>query len=195
MLTAAVNTGDLLDLALIALAALVAFRGYRQGVLVGAGSLIGFIGGALRGARLAGPLAGLVAPGPGQSVISLATVLVVAVGLEELLAYVAAIGRDALRLRPLRVVDGVFGTVLSVTSMLFVAFGSLIFLWHECGEDLPVFCYRMGVGAVAGLRRRGLVLVPTGFSIPFSNARNRSECLTPSVTSSICFSTPRDSSN
>jgi S1-C subfamily serine protease len=121
MLTAAVNTGDLLDLALIALAALVAFRGYRQGVLVGAGSLVGFIGGALLGARLAGPLAGLVAPGPAQSVISLATVLVVAVGLEELLAYVAAIGRDTLRLRPLRVVDGVFGTVLSVTSMLFVA--------------------------------------------------------------------------
>jgi S1-C subfamily serine protease len=121
MLVAAVTTGDLLDLALIALAALVGVRGYRQGLLVGAGSLIGFIGGALIGARIAGPLAGLAAPGAAQSVIGLVTVLVVATGLEELFAYVAAMGRDALRLRPLRVVDGVFGTVLSVTSMLFVA--------------------------------------------------------------------------
>ena len=80
-------------------------------------------------------------------------------------------------------------------NMLLAAFGGLIFLWYECGQDLPVFCYRMGVGAVTGLHRRGLVLVPAGFSIPFSAARNRTACLTPSVTSSICFSTPRDSSN
>lgn len=79
--------------------------------------------------------------------------------------------------------------------MLLAAFGSLIFLWHECGQDLPVFCYRMGVGAVTGLQRRGLVLVPAGFPIHFFAARNRTACLTPSVTSSICFSTPRDSSN
>lgn len=79
--------------------------------------------------------------------------------------------------------------------MLLVAFGSLIFLWHECGEDLPVFCYRIGLGAVTGVRKRALVLVPTGFPNYFAAARNKSECLTPSVTSSICFSTPRDSSN
>jgi len=80
-------------------------------------------------------------------------------------------------------------------SMLLVALGSLIFLWHECGEDVPVFCYRIGLGAVTGLRERGLVLVPTGLPIHFSAARNRTACLTPSVTSSICFSTPRDSRN
>ena len=79
-------------------------------------------------------------------------------------------------------------------SMLLAAFGSLIFLWHECGEDLPVFCYRIGLGAVTGLRRRRLVLVPSGLSSHFFVARNRTECLRPSVTSSICFSTPRDSS-
>jgi S1-C subfamily serine protease len=46
MLTAAVKTGDLLDLALVALAVVVGVRGYRQGLLVGAASLVGFIGGA-----------------------------------------------------------------------------------------------------------------------------------------------------
>ena len=62
-------------------------------------------------------------------------------------------------------------------SMLLVALGGMIFLWHECGEDLPVFCYRIGLGAVTGLRRRGLVLVPTELSTHFSVARNRTECL------------------
>ena len=80
-------------------------------------------------------------------------------------------------------------------SMLLVALGNMIFLWHECGEDLPVFCYRIGLGAVTGLRRRGLVLVPTGLSTYFSVARNRTECLTPSVISSTPFLTPSDFEN
>jgi S1-C subfamily serine protease len=130
MLTAAVNTGDLLDLALIALAVVVGIRGYRQGLLVGAASLAGFIGGALIGTRIAGPIAGLVASGSAQSLVALLTVLVVATVLEELLAYVATIGRDAVRLGPLRVVDSVFGTILAVAAVLFVA-------WLET-RDLPL---------------------------------------------------------
>src|ERR1700745_1207681 len=121
MLTAAVNTGDLLDLVLIALAVVVGIRGYRQGLLVGAASLAGFIGGALIGTRIAGPIAGLVASASAQSLVALLTVLVVATLLQELFAYVAAIGRDAVRPGPLRVADSVFGIVLSVTAMLFVA--------------------------------------------------------------------------
>ncbi len=27
-------------------------------------------------------------------------------------------------------------------------------LWHECGEDLGVFCYRMGCTAFAAVRTR-----------------------------------------
>jgi len=121
MLTAAVKTGDLLDLALVALAVVVGIRGYRQGLLVGAASLIGFIGGALIGTRIAGPIAGLVTGGTAQSLVALLTVLVVATLLQELLAHLAVIGRDALRVSPLRVADSVFGTLLSVTAMLFVA--------------------------------------------------------------------------
>jgi len=120
MRTAAVQTGDLLDLALLALAVVVGVRGYRRGLLVGAASLVGFIGGALIGTRIAGPIAGLFASGRAQALIALLTVVVVATLLQELLAYAAAIGRDALRLSPLRVFDSVFGVVLSVTAMLFV---------------------------------------------------------------------------
>ncbi len=121
MLTAAVTTGDLLDLALVALAVVVGVRGYRRGLLVGVASLAGFIGGAFIGTRIAGPVAGLVASGSAQSLVALLTVLVVAIVLQELLAYAAAIGRDALRLSALRVFDSVFGTVLAVIAMLFVA--------------------------------------------------------------------------
>lgn len=121
MLAAAVKTGDLLDLAVVALAVVAGVRGYRRGLLVGAASLVGFIGGALIGTRIAGPVAGLVASGTAQSLVALLTVLVAAVVLQELLAYVAAIGRDAVRSGPLRVFDSVFGTVLSVAAMLFVA--------------------------------------------------------------------------
>ena len=37
-------------------------------------------------------------------------------------------------------------------SMLLAALGSLLFLWHECGADPGVFCYRIGAGAVSRLR-------------------------------------------
>ncbi len=121
MLTAAASTGDLLDLALVVLAVLAGIRGYRHGLLVGAGLLIGFIGGALIGTRIAGPVASLVPAGPARSIVALATVLVCAIALQELLARAAVAIRDAVRFRPFRVVDGVLGTVLSVISLLLVA--------------------------------------------------------------------------
>lgn len=121
MLTAAARTGDLLDLALVVLVVLAGIRGYRRGLLVGAGLLIGFIGGALIGTRIAGPVAGLVPAGPGRAVAGLVTVLASALMLQELAAYAAAIARNAVRLRALGVIDGAMGTVLSVTALLFVA--------------------------------------------------------------------------
>ena len=80
-------------------------------------------------------------------------------------------------------------------AILLAALGSLIFLWHECGQDAGVFCYRIGLGAVTGLRARGLVPVPGWASTHFSVSRNRSECLTPSFTSSTRFLTPTDFEN
>ncbi|MHB1592990.1 MAG: MarP family serine protease [Streptosporangiaceae bacterium] len=121
MLTAAVRTGDLLDLILIVLAVVVGIRGFRQGLLVGAASLVGFIGGAVIGSRIAGPIARLVTGAVAQSVVALITVLVVAIALQELLVYLAVVIRRVLRVSPLRFFDAIFGTVFSVAAMLFVA--------------------------------------------------------------------------
>jgi hypothetical protein len=76
--------------------------------------------------------------------------------------------------------------------VLLAAVSSLIFFWHECGEDLAVFCYRIGLGAVTGLRSGSLVPVPAGDSSFSSAARNNAECSTPSFTSSTHFSTQMD---
>jgi hypothetical protein len=77
-------------------------------------------------------------------------------------------------------------------AVLLAAVGSLIFLWHECGQDAGVFCYRIGWDAVTGLRERGLARIPLRASFSFSGARNRSECLKPSANSSMRFLIPTD---
>jgi hypothetical protein len=76
--------------------------------------------------------------------------------------------------------------------VLVAAVGGLIFLWHECGEDLALFCYRIGMGAFMGLRSRALVPVPVRHSLHLSAARNNSACLTPSFISSTPSTTRMD---
>lgn len=43
---------------------------------------------------------------------------------------------------------------------LLSAFTAVIVLWHECSEDIVVFCYRIGSGVFATARSRALVPVP-----------------------------------
>lgn len=64
-----------------------------------------------------------------------------------------------------------------------------ILLWHECGEDLGVFCYRIGLGAFTTLRSRALVPVPVS---QINQSRNRSACSIPSSTFSSRFTAQRD---
>jgi hypothetical protein len=73
------------------------------------------------------------------------------------------------------------------------ALGIPILLWHECGEDVGVFCYRIGLGAFTSLRSRGLVPVPVRNSDYPSAARNNAECSTPSFTFSAPSTTQKDS--
>jgi len=70
-----------------------------------------------------------------------------------------------------------------------------LLLWHECGEDVGVFCYRIGLGAFTSLRSRVLVSVPVRDSIYPSAARNNNECSTPSFTFSTPSTTQMDSRN
>ena len=64
-----------------------------------------------------------------------------------------------------------------------------IVLWHECGEDIGVFCYRIGLGAFTRLRSHTLVPVPVAVR---TIARTRTECSNRSVISSIHFMMSKD---
>jgi S1-C subfamily serine protease len=114
-------SGDLLDIILAVLCLLVAVRGYRRGLVVGAASLVGFVGGAFAGTRIAQPIAQRITHGQAAALIGLVIVLVCAVLVQELLVYAAAHLRAALRLTPLRAIDGLGGAALSVAALLFVA--------------------------------------------------------------------------
>jgi S1-C subfamily serine protease len=110
---------------LVALAIAFGLSGYRQGLLVGALSLFGFVGGALLGAQVAPGLSrafGLASGGkaPGFGLVC----LVVGAVLGQVAA--AAIGvllRSRLTWRPLRSVDAVAGAVMSAISVLLVCWG------------------------------------------------------------------------
>jgi len=70
-----------------------------------------------------------------------------------------------------------------------------VLLWHECGEDLGVFCYRIGLGAFAAVRSRVLVPLPIRNSDEYSASRNHSACSTPSFTFSARSTALKDSRN
>jgi S1-C subfamily serine protease len=113
---------SLVDVVLIALALLFALSGFRQGLLVSATSIVGFLGGAVLGAQLSGPVADRI---DGSNVTRVFAALVVVLAgalLGQILA--GAIGR-ALRSRvtwePAKVVDSVAGAVVSAAAVLLVA--------------------------------------------------------------------------
>ena len=78
--------------------------------------------------------------------------------------------------------------MIRLASLMAAVIASLL-LWHECGEDVGVFCYRIGLGAFTTLRSHKLVPVP----VPASTiARTRTECSNRSVISSTHFMTSKD---
>jgi S1-C subfamily serine protease len=110
------------DVVLIALALLFALSGFRQGLLVSATSIVGFLGGAVIGAQLSGPVADRI---DGSNVTRVFAALVVVLAGALLGQIVAgAVGR-ALRSRvtwePAKVVDSIAGAVVSAAAVLLVA--------------------------------------------------------------------------
>lgn len=78
--------------------------------------------------------------------------------------------------------------MIRLTALIAAIIASFL-LWYECGEDIGVFCYRIGLGAFTTLRSRTLVAVP----VPFRTiARTRAECSNRSVISSTHFTTSKD---
>jgi S1-C subfamily serine protease len=113
---------SLVDVVLIVLALVFALSGFRQGLLVSATSILGFLGGAVLGAQLSGPVAERI---DGSSVTRVFAALVVVLAgalLGQILA--GAVGR-AIRGRvtwePAKMVDSVAGAVLSAAAVLLVA--------------------------------------------------------------------------
>ena len=77
--------------------------------------------------------------------------------------------------------------MIRLGALLAAVIASLL-LWHECGEDAGVFCYRIGIGAVTALRSTTLVSVPL---IGNHVARTRTACSNPSSTFSTRSIAPR----
>src|SRR6266404_1750731 len=57
------------------------------------------------------------------------------------------------------------GAPMTRISIWLAALTIPLLLWHECGEDIGVFCYRIGLGAFTSLRSRALVPVPVRDSL------------------------------
>lgn len=113
---------SLVDLLLIALALVFALSGFRQGLLVSATSFLGFLGGAVLGAQLAGPVADRIS---GSSVTRVFAALVVVLAGALLGQIVASATGRTLRRKvtwePAKMVDSVAGAVVSAVAVLLVA--------------------------------------------------------------------------
>ena len=114
--------GDLLDVVLVVAAVLFAVSGYRQGFVVGVLSFVGFLGGGVLGARFAPGIAASDAlDGLPPALVGLAVVLLAATVGQLLATVVGAALRDRLTWRSARLLDAAAGSLVSVASVLLVA--------------------------------------------------------------------------
>jgi S1-C subfamily serine protease len=114
--------GDLLDLALIVVAAAFAVSGYRQGFIVGTLSFVGFVGGAVLGAEFGPAVARALVGGQTQQDVVAVVLLVTGAILGQFIA--SSIGttmRSTMRSRSSTTVDAIGGAGVSVLSMLLIA--------------------------------------------------------------------------
>ena len=114
--------GDALDIVLALAALLFAVSGYRQGFVVGVLSFVGFLGGGVLGARAAPGIAetGFLADLP-RPVVGLGIVFLAATVGQLLATLVGAAVRNRMTWKPARTVDAFGGAVVSVVSLLLVA--------------------------------------------------------------------------
>src|SRR5262249_51215641 len=114
--------GDLLDLILIALAAAFAVAGYRQGFIVGVLSFVGFLGGAAVGAVFSPAIARALVSGPARQALVAIIVVFLAAMIGQLVASLAgAAVRSRVTWRPATFVDAIGRAVVSVISVLPIA--------------------------------------------------------------------------
>jgi S1-C subfamily serine protease len=113
---------DLLDLALLVIAAAFAVSGYRQGFIIGALSFAGFLGGAVAGAVFGPGISRALVGGQSKQDVVAVVVLVLFAIIGQFAA--SAIGtalRSHMTWRPATFVDSVGGGAVSVLSVLLIA--------------------------------------------------------------------------
>jgi S1-C subfamily serine protease len=114
--------GDLLDLALIVVAAAFAVSGYRQGFIVGALSFVGFVGGAVLGAQFGPTISRVLVGGQTQQDV-VAVILLVSFAIigQFIASSIGTAMRQTITSRSSTTVDSVGGSAVSVLSMLLIA--------------------------------------------------------------------------
>jgi S1-C subfamily serine protease len=114
--------GDLLDLALVVLAAAFAVSGYRQGFIVGSLSFIGFVGGAVLGAEFGPSISRAIVGGQTQQDVVAVVLLVCAAILGQFVASsIGAAVRQTVTSPSSTILDSIGGAAVSVLSMLLIA--------------------------------------------------------------------------
>ncbi|HTW21435.1 MAG TPA: MarP family serine protease [Mycobacteriales bacterium] len=112
---------DGLDVVLIVVCIGFAISGYRQGFIIGFLSFVGFIGGGVLGARYASDLHSHFSLGLDAAFYGLLVVLLGAMVGQLLATLLGAALRREMTWRPLRMADSLAGGVVSVLSVLLVA--------------------------------------------------------------------------
>jgi S1-C subfamily serine protease len=159
--------GDLLDLILIVLVVAFGVAGYRQGFIIGVLSFAGFLGGGAIGAVLGPRIARSITSNTGWQAVTAIIVVFLAAMIGQLLASGLGVAmRSRLTWRPATVVDAVGGAVVSVLSVLLIAWliGSAV-----AYAPFPVISHQVNDSLVL---RTVDGLMPAEASVMFSDFRS-----------------------
>jgi S1-C subfamily serine protease len=159
--------GDLLDLILIVLVIAFGVAGYRQGFIIGVLSFAGFLGGGAIGALFGPKIARAITVNAAWQAIAAILVVFLAAMIGQLLASAVGVAmRSRLTWRPATLVDSVGGAVVSVISVLLIAWliGSAV-----AYAPFPAISRQVNNSAVLRTVDR---LMPAEASVMFSDFRS-----------------------
>ena len=159
--------GDLLDLILIVLVVAFGVAGYRQGFIIGVLSFAGFLGGGAIGAIFGPKIARSITSNPGWQAVTAIIVVFLCAMVGQLLASGLGVAmRSRLTWRPATVLDAVGGAVVSVLSVLLIAWliGSAV-----AYAPFPAISHQVNDSAVLRTVDR---LMPAEASVMFSDFRS-----------------------
>jgi S1-C subfamily serine protease len=140
--------GDLLDLALLVVAAAFALSGYRQGFVVGSLSFIGFVGGAVLGAQFGPAVSRAIVGGQTQQDVVAVILLVSGAIIGQFIASsIGAALRQSMTSPSSTTLDAIGGSAISVLSMLLIAWaiGSVL-----TASSFPVVVQQVDNSVVLG---------------------------------------------